>query len=231
MNSVALIIPAAGFGERLNRDIPKPYIEIGGKTILEHTLGRFEGLEEIRQVIVATSKPYVETASSILAGAAVSTGWTWECVEGGTERQHSIFNALQQAVDVDLIAVHDAVRPFIRPKVIRACMQAASKVGGAVVGVKAKDTIKRVDEDRLVRETPRRDYLWQAQTPQIFKKELLVEAYRSARDDNFLGTDDSSLVERLGHEVQLVEGGRDNFKITYPIDLRLAMLLLEEQKS
>lgn len=228
MNSVALIIPAAGSGERLNRETPKPFIKIAGKTILEHTLDRFIGLEEIDQVIVAASETYLETAASILGSAVESLDCSWECVPGGPERQHSIYNALQRTGRVDLVAVHDAVRPFINRKIIHECIQTASAVGGAVVGVKAKDTIKSVGDDRLIRETPKRDYLWQAQTPQVFRKELLLEAYSTALKENVVGTDDSSLVERLGYSVKMVEGGRDNFKITYPLDLRLATLLLEE---
>lgn len=231
MDSVALIIPAAGSGERLDRETPKPYITIAGRTILEHTLQRFAGVDEINQVIVAVSETYVDTASAILRRTVASfdCGWEWECVVGGQERQHSIYNALQRTGAVDLVAVHDAVRPFVTPEIIRECIRTASEVGGAVAGVKAKDTVKRAGENRLIRETPDRSQLWQAQTPQVFRKELLMEAYRKALDEHVVGTDDASLVERLGHEVQMVEGGRDNFKITYPIDLKLATLLLEER--
>lgn len=228
MNSIALIIPAAGTGERLDEEVPKPFIEVAGKTILEHTIARFMELPDVKQVIVATSKAYVATASSILKQAVPETVYTL-CVEGGTERQHSIFNALQQVVDVELIAVHDAVRPFIVPEIISRCIKAAAEKGGAVVGVKAKDTIKAVDGKRFIIDTPEREYLWQAQTPQIFKKNVLLQAYTKALEEGFLGTDDASLVERLGHPVVMVEGERDNFKITYPIDLKLATLLLEEQ--
>lgn len=228
MSSVALIIPAAGSGERLNRATPKPYIEIAGKTILEHTLKRFAPIPEVTQIVIATSAEYMDQARSILA-EALPDPTSYICVEGGKERQDSIFNALQQVEGVELVAVHDAVRPFISKKIVERCIRVASDVGGAVVGVPAKDTIKKVDENQLITGTPERKFLWQTQTPQIFQKEILMEAYTKASEVGFLGTDDSSLVERLGYSVKMVEGDRGNFKITYPIDLKLANLLLEEQ--
>jgi len=214
-------------GERLGQQLPKPYITIAGQTLLEHTLSRFLPLRELQQVIVATSQAYLEKAASLIA-AAVPDRIEAECVEGGAERQHSIYNALRKVGEVDLVAVHDAVRPFIATETIRACMRAAAESDGAVVGVRAKDTVKKVDGDRFITNTPDRSHLWQTQTPQIFRKDILTEAYESARQDRFVGTDDSSLVERLGYRVKMIEGGRDNFKITYPIDLKLARLLLGE---
>ncbi len=226
MNSLALIIPAAGSGERLNREIPKPYIEVAGKTILEHTLARFISIKELREVVIATSEEYLDTARSICQ-RVVHGEISNTCVAGGAERQNSIFNALQKIGTVDLVAVHDAVRPFVDKKNILHCMQVAEEDGGAVMGVPAKDTIKKVDRNRVITETPDRKFLWQTQTPQIFRKEILVAAHKKAEEENFLGTDDSSLVEHLGHKVKMVRGDYTNFKITYPIDLKLAEMLLE----
>ena len=228
MSSFDLIIPAAGAGRRLNRDTPKPFIEISGKTILEHTISRFVPLPDLRKIIVAGSVEHREEVQEILEQSVpdtVSSVW----VEGGAERQHSIYRALQKVGDVELVAVHDAVRPFIRREVIRRAVRAASEFGGSVVGIKVKDTIKKADEERTIVETPDRNYLWQAQTPQIFRKEVILEAYGKARDDDYLGTDDASLAERLGYGIKIIEGERDNLKITYPIDLKLAEILLEEQ--
>lgn len=227
MTSVALIIPAAGSGERLNRSIPKPYIQIAGKPILEHTIRRFLPLEGLRQILVATSAEYLDAARSILEGI-IPDDLEYKCVEGGSERQHSIYNALQQTGKVELVAVHDAVRPFVKANTIRDCIQTAAEVGGAVAGVPAKDTIKKVNDQKRVTETPDRKYLWQTQTPQIFRRHILMEAYTKAAEEQFLGTDDSSLVERLGYSVKMVKGSRNNIKITYPTDLKLAKLILEE---
>lgn len=226
LTKATLIIPAAGSGSRLNRETPKPYLEINGKTILEHTLLRFLGLENLSQVIVATSLRYITKAEQIL-GEVLDDRIAFRVIEGGVERQHSIFNTLKYADENSLVIVHDAVRPFVELEHIESCCEAAMETGASVLGVPAKDTIKKLDDDNLIVDTPSRKYLWQAQTPQVFKKEILQEAYQKAFEQNFIGTDDASLVERLGYPVKMVEGDRSNFKITYPLDLKLAKLLLD----
>ena len=231
MDTVALIIPAAGSGSRLNKPVPKPFVEVEGTTILEHTIDCFLPLEGLRQVIVATSSEYLEKAETILDNLDVNSVVKTGCVIGGRERQHSIQNALDQVGESDLVAVHDAVRPFVRLEVIKNCCQAAATHGASVAGVPAKDTIKKVDEKQFILETPERKYLWQAQTPQVFRRKLLVRAYEDAQKDNFIGTDDASLVERLGVPIRMVESDRMNFKITYPLDLRLARILIEEKEN
>lgn len=151
-------------------------------------------------------------------------------VPGGKERQDSISNALRQvSSDIHLVAVHDAVRPFVKQKTIEICFEKAAETGAAIVAVPAKDTIKIAGTDRIIRDTPDRENIWQAQTPQIFEKELLLKAYQFARETGFTGTDDSSLVEKAGGQVALVEGTRENFKITWPLDLQLAELLLNKK--
>ncbi|WP_020404624.1 2-C-methyl-D-erythritol 4-phosphate cytidylyltransferase [Gracilimonas tropica] len=228
MQSLSLIIPAAGSGVRLGHDIPKPFIRIGDKTILEHTVSRFTALPNLKQVIVATSKNYISTVRNMKVN--IPEGIDLIVVEGGEERQFSIHNALSEvSVDIELIAVHDAVRPFIRTKLIAQCCEVAAEVGGAIIGVPAKDTIKKVDASGKIIATPDRSELWQAQTPQVFRKSLLTEAYDSAMEAGFFGTDDASLVERIGGVVKMVEGDRENLKITYPVDLKIAELILGEQ--
>ena len=226
LTKATLIIPAAGSGSRLDTEVPKPYLEIGGSTILEHTLRRFLGLEILNQVIVATSKQYIEEAESILE-KVIPGDLSFKVIEGGAERQHSIFNTLRYVEEDNLVIVHDAVRPFVELVHIKSCCEAAVETGASVLGIPAKDTIKRLDDDDIILETPARKYLWQAQTPQVFKLRVLQEAYQKALEDDFIGTDDASLVERLGYPVKMVEGDRSNFKITYPLDLKLAKLLLE----
>ncbi|NGP78137.1 2-C-methyl-D-erythritol 4-phosphate cytidylyltransferase [Balneolaceae bacterium YR4-1] len=225
MTKATLIIPAAGSGSRLNRETPKPFLEISGKTILEHTILRFLGLESLGQVVVATSPLYLNKAEEIL-NSVLPEHILFHVIEGGAERQHSIFNTLKFVDDGNLAIVHDAVRPFVELKHIENCCKAAMQTGASVLGVPAKDTIKKIDKDQMILDTPSRSFLWQAQTPQVFKKEILQEAYQKAFEENFIGTDDASLVERLGHPVKMVEGDRSNFKITYPLDLKLAKLLL-----
>lgn len=211
----------------MQNDTPKPFLQLGERTILEQTIGRFLELKGLQQIIVATSEAYLETTQMIL-DKLLPKDIEGRSLQGGATRQGSILNALQKALDSDLIIVHDAVRPFVKPSSIRHCCDVAEEIGGAVLGVLAKDTIKRTDEDRMIRETPDRKYLWQAQTPQVFQKAILFKAYRKAKDDNFVGTDDASLVERIHSNVKMVEGQRSNFKITYPLDLQLAQLLIEK---
>lgn len=229
MSSVALIIPAAGSGSRMKQSTPKPFIRIGGLTILEHTLRCFAGLHHLHQVIVASSPEYISEVSAILK-KAMPSGIKTKCVEGGAERQESILRALPYVDEVDLIAVHDAVRPFVHQNQIETCCKIAFEHGGAVLGIPAKDTIKKVDSNRIIRETPDRKKLWLAQTPQVFRKNILLRAYKKAQDDQFTGTDDASLVERLNVNTKMVTGEYTNIKITYPLDLKIARLLINQKK-
>lgn len=210
--------------------VPKPYLKIDGTTILEHTIRQFIDIPGLVQIVIAASKEYHTDIRSFFLDNRRDVKLT--VVDGGSERQHSIYNALSAlSEDVDLVAVHDAVRPFIDKETILKCLNRASETGAAITGVPAKDTIKKTDRAVTIIDTPDRSLLWQAQTPQIFKKEILLEAYNKALDDQFTGTDDSSLVERLGCKVTIIEGNRENFKITYPLDMQLAELLIRERKG
>lgn len=211
----------------MQKDTPKPYLHLSGRTILEHTIRQFLPLDGLEHVVVATSSEYLSDAKRILRSVK-SSQIRVDCVVGGKKRQDSIYNALKEVADVDLVMVHDAVRPFVKLQHINKCCKVAGNTGAAVLGIPAKDTIKKVNDRQEVQETPERKYLWQTQTPQVFQKNLLIEAYESARKETFTGTDDSSLVERLGHTVKMVEGDQSNFKITYPLDLQLAELLIDK---
>lgn len=226
MGNKAVIIPAAGSGTRMGSDVPKPFIKISGKTILQRSIECFLGIKGLDQVIVATSKDYIEDCKKIFDKFKES-GVVFLAIEGGAERQYSIQNALNKLDEnIELVAIHDAVRPFVHPDHIRSCFKEAAEYGGAILGVPAKDTIKKVNTEYIIEETPDRSVLWQAQTPQVFKKDLIRKAYASAITNKFLGTDDASLVEKIGGKVRVVEGDRGNFKITYPIDLKIAELIL-----
>ncbi|MEX0995324.1 MAG: 2-C-methyl-D-erythritol 4-phosphate cytidylyltransferase [Balneolaceae bacterium] len=226
----ALIIPAAGAGSRMGKNLPKPYLTVAGKTILEHTVERFAGVPGLRQLVIVTSESHFSQTMKIIRGVEdlhedvkVST------VKGGAERQDSIANALSELIDeIELVAIHDAVRPFVDRKDIVNCLNKAGETGAAILAIPVQDTVKKVDDKLVIQQTPDRRFLWQAQTPQIFKKELITEAYKFAENSNFSGTDDASLVEYFGGRVSVVEGSRDNFKITYPLDLEVAELLLQK---
>lgn len=224
---MALIIPAAGAGERIGGETPKPYLKISQKTILEHTLIRFKNTSGLGEVIVSTSANYIEPTNEILNRLFPKIRTV--VVEGGKERQDSIRNALKMiSGKTGLIAVHDAVRPFVDPEDIEKCIKEASRWGGAVLGFPAKDTIKIAGNSQEILKTPDRNSMWHAQTPQVFWAALLREAYDNAEQYTLMGSDDSSLVEQIGGKVVLVEGSSKNFKITYPHDLQIASWILKE---
>jgi 2-C-methyl-D-erythritol 4-phosphate cytidylyltransferase len=227
---VGLIVPAAGTGKRLGRQVPKPYLKLAGKTVLEHTLRAFAGVESLGEVIVATSQDYVELTQEILV--KVFPRINTHVVLGGEERQDSIRNALKKiSGKTGLIAVHDAVRPFVELNDINKCIKGATRCGGAILATPAKNTIKKVDSNLEIIETPDRSSLWEAQTPQIFWAALVREAYDYAQTHDVKGFDDSSLVEKIGGKVVLIRGADKNFKITYPNDLKIAEYLLNEEKE
>lgn len=229
MFKLAVVIPAAGSGSRMGSRLPKPFLSVGSQPILKLTIEAFLSVTEVVQILIPCSKEWRYRVQDIIDSLdAPNTLFT--LVEGGKERQYSISNALAKVhTDVDLIAVHDAVRPFIKPVLIRKCAEEAMKTGAAMIAVRAKDTIKQVNEHMVVTNTPDRAQLWQAQTPQVFQKNLLIEAYNSALKDGFVGTDDASLVERLYKEVKIVEGDRENLKITYPVDMKIAELMVQKE--
>jgi 2-C-methyl-D-erythritol 4-phosphate cytidylyltransferase len=225
--SIALI-PAAGMGKRMGASINKQYLQLDGMPIIARTISVFEQsplIDAIYLVIPAEEIPYcrehVVEAYKFSKVAAI--------IPGGKERQHSVMNGLQgmrkYASDDDVILIHDGVRPLITEKVLSASIAVASLHDGAVVAVPAKDTIKAV-ENGMVTGTPDRETLWQAQTPQAFRYSVIYSAHQAAERDQYLGTDDSSLVERAGGRMRIVPGDYHNIKITTSEDLVLAEAFL-----
>lgn len=230
VDNVALIIPAAGVGARLNGagGTRKPYILLGGKPIVLHTLDRFKDIPGIRQRVLVVHPDDVDAIKikwqSELEGAGVT-----DVVPGGQTRQESVSRGLEVlGAEIDIVAVHDSVRPFVSRGAIEESIQKASEVGGAVVACRMRATVKRADENSRIVETIPREDLWMAQTPQTFRKEILIRAYQAAAKDGFSVTDDSSLVERLGLAVMIVEEGPTNLKITTPDDLKMAEVMLAD---
>jgi 2-C-methyl-D-erythritol 4-phosphate cytidylyltransferase len=222
------IIPAAGSGVRFGGQIPKQFIEIAGAPIIVHTLRRFDECEEIGAIVVALRREEIERFEQTLGVHEIRK--PVRLVAGGAERSDSILNALGAAKEFqpDIVAVHDAVRPFVTPERISAVIARAREIGAAILAQPATDTIKEV-EDGLIRRTLDRRLIWRAQTPQAFRYDLLMRANEEARAANLpaaMATDDSFLVERLGAPVAIVEGMANNIKITTPEDLALAEKLL-----
>jgi len=222
---ITAIVPAAGGGTRVAGAQPKQYLPLAGIPLLARTLlalrasGRVDSL-----VLVVPPGHELRCRMEILEPFGVTAD---AVVVGGKDRQASVYAGLLLAgAETDLILVHDGARPFITPAVIQAAVDAAAEAGAAVVAVPVTDTIKLGSPDGWVVETPERGRLWAAQTPQVFRAALLLEAHVRALQDDFRSTDDSALVERLGHPVRLVPGSPENLKITRTTDLVLADQIL-----
>jgi 2-C-methyl-D-erythritol 4-phosphate cytidylyltransferase len=217
-HDVAVVIPAGGAGVRFGGRTPKQFRRLGAVPILVATVRHFARHPAVGAVVVATPAAYVVRARRWLTAAMPRARIT--VVAGGATRQESIWCALQAVpAEAAVILVHDAVRPLITRALIDRVVGAAREVGAAVCALPIAETIKRVEGDR-VDTTVERVGLWAVQTPQGFRASLLREAHDKARRDAVTGTDDSMLVERLGHPVKVVLGLPGNMKITTPDDLR-----------
>ena len=222
---VSVIFPAAGAGRRMKADRNKVLLELSGVPILLRTLRRFSAVPAVAELIVVVAKDEIAFVEGMLEKAQGLK--PWRVVQGGAERQYSIANGMAHlAANADVVLVHDAARPLVSLAAIEAVIAAAREKGAAIAAVRAKNTIKVVGEDGRVEATPSRASLWEVQTPQGFRREILQRAYEKAAQDGFLGTDDASLVERIGEAVFVVESDYGNLKITTPEDLWMAEALL-----
>jgi 2-C-methyl-D-erythritol 4-phosphate cytidylyltransferase len=213
----AVIIPAAGVGARSGRRIPKQYVELLGLPVLRHTLDAFAAIEGCAALLVPVDDLWREHAGRAAAGLDV------RLVAGGAERQSSIANGLRHLPSgIDIVLVHDAARPCASGALIRRVVQAAHEHGAAVPVLPVNETVKRVERSGEILETIPRETLRLAQTPQGFRRELLLRAYAAAEEGGWIGTDDSSLVEAAGHRVMTVDGEWENLKITLPEDFERA---------
>ncbi|WP_339060654.1 2-C-methyl-D-erythritol 4-phosphate cytidylyltransferase [Tepidibacillus marianensis] len=218
-----IVIPAAGRGKRMGKNMNKQFIPLDGKPILIHTLEKFTGIPWIDEIVVVSHANEIALVQQLLDQYQISK--IKAIVPGGDERQDSIYNGLSY-LSTNYVMVHDGARPFIRQKHLEQLWQTVQTKEAAVLGVPVKDTIKIVDQKRLIQDTPDRKSLWAVQTPQAFRLSTLIHAYDMAKTDHFLGTDDASLVERLGIQVTIVEGDYHNIKITTPEDLIFAESIL-----
>jgi 2-C-methyl-D-erythritol 4-phosphate cytidylyltransferase len=234
---VSVIIPAAGLGTRMGRSAPekegtsrKQFMLLNGSPILVHTIRKFVSSPQVSEIVVALRAEDLEWAEELFSGQQF--GKPVRTVEGGESRQQSVENALGSiGDDTQLVAVHDAVRPFVEREIIEKVIQEAGETGAAILGVVPIDTVKQVHRNK-VRATLPRERLILTQTPQVFRLDLLRQAFQKAREDLFIGTDESSLVERLEQvEVSVVLGTDRNIKITKPSDMQLAQLYLTLEAS
>jgi 2-C-methyl-D-erythritol 4-phosphate cytidylyltransferase len=225
MSSYAVILPAAGASQRFyDKNYKKPFAPLAGRAVWLHSAERFLARKDVKQLIVAIADDDREEFNRKF-GANIAILGIKVC-SGGAQRADSIQNALALVKDdIDLVAVHDAARPCLADKWIDAVFVAAEKSGAAILAVPEVATLKRVGKDNTITETVSRKDLWQAQTPQVFRRELLVKAYANRGADP--ATDDSALVEQLGQQVTIVEGSPLNLKITTKDDLKLAAQVLK----
>ncbi|MBQ9365918.1 MAG: 2-C-methyl-D-erythritol 4-phosphate cytidylyltransferase [Schwartzia sp.] len=225
---VSVIIPAAGRGTRMKAGINKSFLELSGKPMLIRSIMKFSDIDEVGEVIVAVAPDevaFIRWSLEKIPGIKPT-----KVVEGGDERQMSVANALKVvSSDADVVLVHDAARPLVTKKIIEDVIEAARANGAAIAAVRAKNTVKKVDDDGTVRETPDRSELWEVQTPQGFTRGLIMEAYLHAMQDGFIGTDDAALVERIGRPVKVVEGSYSNIKVTSPEDIIIAEALIRNE--
>ncbi len=234
---VSVIIPAAGLGTRMGRTAPekegisrKQFMLLSGSPILVHTIRKFVSAPSVAEIVVALRPDDMEWANELIHKEGLQH--IVRTISGGESRQQSVENALASiGADMELVAVHDAVRPFVERELIEKVIAEAAQSGAAIVGIVPVDTVKQVHRTK-VRATLPRERLILTQTPQVFRLELLRQAFEKAREDVFIGTDESSLVERLEKvEVSVVLGSDRNIKITKPTDMELARLYLALESS
>ena len=224
---VGAIIAAAGFGRRMKSDRPKQLLALNGTPIIIHTIRKFDLSPVVDYVIVTATRESVEEVRELVRSAGFKKSIT--VVEGGERRQDSVLAGLQHLQrGTDVVAVHDGVRPFVSAEDIENVVRQAERTGAAILGVPIVDTVKHVEKD-FIQSTLTREHLVLAQTPQVFRIDVLKEAFDRAQKDEYYGTDESSLVERLGHPVAVVRGSERNIKITRPTDLTLARSFLDEE--
>lgn len=218
---IELIVAAAGVGKRMGLGYPKQFLEVEGEPLFLKVLKTAEKIEKIKKIIVVTGKESIEFVKEICKKFEISKNVL--VIEGGTERQYSIEKALAHCSNNSIIAVQDGVRPFMKYRYFKESIDILEKnreIAGVVIGVPLKDTIKKVDKNGYIVETPKRSDYIAVQTPQLFKAEILKKAYLKAKNDDFLGTDDASLVERIGGKIKFLEGDYENIKITTKEDLK-----------
>ncbi len=217
--SAAAIIPAGGKGTRTELEIPKQFHQVNNKELIVYTLEVFQKSPNIDEIIIAAIPDWIEKLNELSDKYALTK--VSKIVEGGSTRQDSVYNALasKQFVDDDIIIVHDAARPLLTQEILERTIETAKTDGTAVTAIKAKDSLFNGDDN--VKAYLERENVYYAQTPQVFRYKILIEAFKKAQNDKFIGTDEAMLVLRNGKEVKIVKGSAINFKVTDREDLEM----------
>jgi 2-C-methyl-D-erythritol 4-phosphate cytidylyltransferase len=224
--SVCAVVPAGGAGTRMGVTVPKQFLKLNGKPILYYTLKTLQDCGIISELIlVVPEKEYDNACADWLGKPEIVK----KVVIGGEKRQDSVYNGFcEVSPQTEIVLVHDGVRPFLSRRMIQESVDVAREYGAAVTAIPLYDTIKRVDTSGLVSQTVDREGLWRVQTPQVFRYELLKDAFKKANFEKFYGTDEGTLIEHLGKPVKVVEGSEQNIKITRPEDLRLSEIFISK---
>lgn len=226
MNKVAAVIVAGGSGSRMGTKVKKQYLKLKDKEILVHTVERFSTITMIQEIIVVTAQEDIEYVTKLLK-EVYKVDKVKKVVAGGKERQDSCYNGIKSVShDINYVMIHDGARPLISEQCILQSIEKVKEHKACIVAVPVKDTIKQVDDTGKVIQTPKRETLWSVQTPQTFERDLIIKAYEATHNDSIIATDDSMIVEAMGHPVYIVQGEYTNIKITTPEDLLLAEKLL-----
>ena len=226
MNGVVIV--AAGTGSRMNMGINKQFIKLKGKEIIAYTIEKFYNNSNIEDIVVVVKEDEAEFFDK-----EIIEKYNFKNIKiayGGKERQDSVYNGLKLLdKKCDVVLIHDGARPFVSDKIIDNSIEKVKEHKAIVVGVPVKDTIKVIDNDKNIVDTPNRSVLWAVQTPQTFSYKILIDAYEDAFKNSFYGTDDAMLVERIGYKVKMIEGSYNNIKITTQEDLNVSSQLLNIQ--
>jgi 2-C-methyl-D-erythritol 4-phosphate cytidylyltransferase len=214
----AAIIAAGGQGVRMNAGVPKQYIEVNSKPIIAYTLEAFENCESIDTIVLTAPKDFMELSAEIAGTYHINK--LSRIVEGGATRQQSVYKAIVSLSDTDIVLVHDGARPLVSKADIDASVEGARAYGSCTIAVPVKYTMK-LCKDGFASETLPREALWQIQTPQGFQYSILKAAHERAKSEHFEATDDTTLVERLGHPTRIIPGSDSNIKITTKTDLQV----------
>ncbi len=229
MSLISAVVVAAGASRRMGGGANKTLLPLGGLPILGHVLAALESNPAVTNVVVVTRDEDRDDVR--LLTDSLPSKKTLDIVSGGAERFDSVRSGLerfaQESERPERVLIQDAARPFLRPAFVQRCLDALQDYPGVVVGMPAKDTIKRVDADGIVLETPPRSSLWQVQTPQAFRFHAILEAYRALQPPPY-PTDDTEVLEHSGGQVVVIEGSYENIKITTPEDLMLAERILDK---